>query len=152
MQSRCNYLKVIVHQLERLYGSFSENKRNLYNLNLWLISIIKIYDSRPPHPLSPRSAPSFGYVEIRASSIIIVGFTVCGVRGVVWPAMLPTSTSADVSFSSTNSAAAATTTTPVSTALGYTAELLRDQPSPTQPSDYCCAIINDRLIKWIKIC
>ena len=40
-----------------------------------------------------------------------------------------------------------TTTNPVSTALGYAAEVLRDQPGPTQPSDYCCAIINDRLIK-----
>ena len=56
-----------------------------------------------------------------------------------------------------------TRTTPVSTALDYAAQALRDQPSPTQPSDYCCrdsvfdfyyyvrlspcAIINDHLIK-----
>ena len=51
---------------------------------------------------------TFPYVEIRASSTIIVGFTVCGVHVEVWPATLPTSTSADASSSSTNSAAAAT--------------------------------------------
>ena len=50
---------------------------------------------------------TFPLVEIRASSIIIVGFTVCGVHGGVWPAILSTSTSADASSSSTNSVAAA---------------------------------------------
>ena len=51
---------------------------------------------------------TFPHVEIRASSIIIVGFTVCGVHGAVWPTILPTSTLAEAFFSSTNSAAAAT--------------------------------------------
>ena len=55
------------------------------------------------------------------------------------------------------------TTTPVSIDLGYAALVLRDQPSPSHPSDYCCSdsvfecyyyvplsscvIINDQLIK-----
>ena len=36
----------LVHQLRGLRGSLTGNKRNLYNLNLLLLRIIKMYDSK----------------------------------------------------------------------------------------------------------
>ena len=42
-----------------------------------------------------------------------------------------------------------TTTTPVSTALGYAAQELRDQPSSTHPSDYCCS---DSVFDYLLLC
>ena len=61
--------------------------------------------SAPLHHQFLSSISPFPHVEIRASCIIIVGFTVCGIHGGGWPAILPTSTLADASSSSTNSAA-----------------------------------------------
>ena len=39
-------MQIIVHQLRGLHGSLKDNKRNLHNLNLWLLSIIELYDSK----------------------------------------------------------------------------------------------------------
>ena len=89
---------------------------------------------------------TFSHVEIRASSIIIVGFTVYEYMGqydhaAILPGqhphqqMLPPPLQTQQQLQQRT-----TTTTPVSNALGYAAKVLRNRPSPTQPSDYCCII------------
>ena len=124
--------------------------------------------SQPPHPLRPRSAPSFGSFGSSAPSIseqyqplshmwryVPPASSLWGSQSVEYigqcdqqsfqhprQQMLPSPLQTQQQLQQRT-----TTTNPVSTALGYAAEVLRDHPSPTQPSDYCCAIINDRLIK-----
>ena len=136
--------------------------------------------SQLPHSLRPSSAPSFGLFGSSTPSIsdtyqppshmwrnVPPASSLWGSQSVEYMGQYDQqsfqhSRQHDASSSSTNSAAAATAHHHNHPSV-YCAQVLRDQPSQTQPSDYCCsdsvfdsydyvrlspcAIINDHLIK-----